>query len=352
MRKSWWFLSVLILTFFLVSLAQAQTVALSAAGATFPYPIYSQWAFKYNQITGMKINYQAIGSGGGIAQIKAKTVDYGASDAPQKADMLKENGLVQWPMVMGGVVLAVNIPGVGPGAMKLTGPVLADIYLGKITKWDDPAIKELNPGLKLPPQAITEVHRTDGSGTTFIFTTYLSMISPEWREKVGADTSVQWPAKNSVGGKGNEGVAGQVKVVPGSIGYVEYAYVKQNNMPYTLLQNKAGKFLKPSLEAFGAAAANADWKSVPYGFYLMLDDQPGDQSWPIAGATFIMVHKDQHDDAKAQAMLKYFDWCYQHGGEMAEKLDYVPMPKSVVDMVEATWATEITSGGKPVWPVK
>ncbi len=350
MRKSWWFLSALILTLFLASLAQAQTVTLNAAGATFPYPIYSQWAFKYNQMTGMKVNYQSIGSGGGIAQIKAKTVDYGASDAPQKEAMLKENGLVQWPMVMGGVVMAVNIPGIGPGAMKLNGPVLADIYLGKITKWDDPAITKLNPGLKLPSQGITVVHRSDGSGTTFIFSTYLSMISPEWKDKVGADPTVQWPT--GVGGKGNEGVAGQVKVVPGSIGYVEYAYVKQNNMPYTLLENKAGKFLKPSLEAFAAAAANADWKSAPYGFYLMIDNQPGDQSWPIAGATFIMVHADQPDLAKAQAMLKYFDWCYRHGGEMAEKLDYVPMPASVVDMVEASWAKDITSGGKPVWPVK
>ena len=352
MRKSWWFLSALILTFFLVSIAQAQPVTLNGAGASFPYPIYGQWAHKYNQTTGVKINYQSIGSGGGIAQIKAKTVDFGASDAPQKADMLKENGLVQWPMVMGGVVLVVNIPGVGPGAMKLNGPVLADIYLGKITKWDDPAITKLNPELKLPSTAITEVHRSDGSGTTFIFSSYLSMVSPEWQQKVGADTSVQWPAKNGVGGKGNEGVAGQVKVVPGSIGYVEYAYAVQNKMAYTLMQNKAGKFLKPSLEAFAAAAANADWTKAPYGFYLMLDDQPGDQSWPIAGATFIMVHKDQPDAAKATAMLKYFDWCFQHGGEMAQKLDYVPMPESVVKLVEATWAKEITSGGKPVWPAK
>jgi phosphate transport system substrate-binding protein len=332
MTRPLWFLVALIAILSLVSLAQAQSLTLNGAGASFPYPIYGQWAYKYNQTTGVKINYQSIGSGGGIAQIKAKTVDFGASDAPQKTDMLTENGLVQWPMVMGGVVLAVNLPGVGPGALKLTGPVLADIYLGKITKWDDPAIKKLNPDLKLPSQAITEVHRTDGSGTTFIFSSYLAMVSPEWQQQVGADTSVQWPAKTSVGGKGNEGVAGQVKVVPGSIGYVEYAYAVQNKMAYTLMQNKAGKFLKPSLEAFAAAAANADWSKAPYGFYLMLDDQPGDQSWPIVGATF--------------------DWCFKHGGAMAEKLDYVPMPKSVVDLVEATWAKEITSGGKPVWPVK
>ncbi len=352
MRRSWWpGIIALIAILALAGLAQAESVTLNAAGATFPFPIYSQWTYKYNQTTGVKINYQAIGSGGGIAQIKAKTVDYGASDAPLKPEVLKENGLVQWPMVVGGVVMAVNVPGVGPGAMKLTGPVLADIYLGKINKWDDPAIKKLNPELKLPSQDITVVHRTDGSGTTFIFSTYLAMVSPEWKSKVGAGTSVEWPAKNSVGGKGNEGVAGQVKVVPGAIGYVEYAYVKQNNMPYTLLQNKAGKFLKPSLEAFQAAAAKADWKSAP-GFYLLLDDQPGDQTWPIAGATFILVHKEQPDAAKAAAMLKYFDWCFKHGAEMAEKLDYVPLPQQVVDLVEATWAKEITAGGKPVWPAK
>jgi phosphate transport system substrate-binding protein len=350
MRKSWWFLSALILTLSLVSLAQAQPVTLSAAGATFPYPLYSQWSFKYNQMTGLKINYQAIGSGGGIAQIKAKTVDYGASDAPLKSDVLQKDGLVQWPMVMGGVVMAVNIPGIGPAGIKLTGPMIADIYLGKITKWNDPAITKVNPGVKLPDQAITVVHRTDGSGTTFIFSSYLSAISPEWKQKVGAGASVTWPAKNSVGGKGNPGVAGQVKVVPGSIGYVEYAYVKQNNMPYAMLQNKAGKWLKPSLDTFQAAAANADWAKAPYGFYLMLVDQPGDQSWPIAGATFILVHKDQADAAKAKAMLKYFDWCYKHGQDQAKKLDYVPMPESVVKLVEASWAKDIKAGGKPVWP--
>jgi phosphate transport system substrate-binding protein len=350
MRKSWWFLLALILTFSMVGFAQAQPVSLSAAGATFPYPLYSQWAFKYNQMTGMKINYQAIGSGGGIAQIKAKTVDYGASDAPQTAAMLEKNGLVQWPMVMGGVVMAVNIPGIGPGGLKLTGPVIADIYLGKITKWNDPVITKLNPGVKLPDQAITVVYRTDGSGTTFIFSSYLSTVSPEWKQKVGAGTSVTWPAKNGVGGKGNPGVAGQVKVVPGAIGYVEYAYVKQNNMPYALLQNKDGKWLKPSLETFGAAAAGADWAKAPYGFYLMLVDQPGPESWPIAGATFIMVHKDQPDAAKATAMLKYFDWCYKHGQDQAKKLDYVPMPDSVVKLVEASWTKDIKANGKPVWP--
>jgi len=351
MRKPWWFLAAMITILSLVGLAQAQTMSFNGAGASFPYPIYSQWAHKYNQTTGVKVNYQSIGSGGGIAQIKAKTVDFGASDEPLKAEALAQDGLVQFPMVIGGVVLVVNVPGIGPGDLKLSGEVLADIYLGKVKKWDDPAIKALNPDLKLPSQAITEVHRTDGSGTTFIFTSYLAMVSPGWKEKAGAGKSVNWPASNSVGGKGNEGVAGQVKVVPGAIGYVEYAYAVQNKMAYTQLKNQAGKFLQPSIEAFQAAAGNADWKNAP-GYYLMLNNMPGDQSWPIAGATYILVHHDQPEAAKAQAMLKYFDWCYQHGGEMAAKLDYVPLPQNVVEMVEATWAKEIKAGGQPVWPAK
>lgn len=351
MRKSWWVCFALIAIFSLVGLAQAQTMSFNGAGASFPYPIYSQWAHKYNQTTGVKVNYQSIGSGGGIAQIKAKTVDFGASDEPLKPEALAKDGLVQFPMVVGGVVPVVNVPGIGAGDLKLSAEVLADIYLGKVNKWDDPAIKALNPGLKLPSQAITVVHRTDGSGTTFIFTSYLAMVSPEWKEKVGGGKSVNWPAKNSVGGKGNEGVAGQVKVVAGSIGYVEYAYAVQNKMAYAQLKNKAGKFLKPSIEAFQAAAGNADWKNAP-GYYLMLNNEPGDQSWPIAGATYILVHKDQPGAAKAVAILKFFDWCYQHGGDMAAKLDYVPLPKTVVEMVEATWAKEITAGGQPVWPAK
>jgi phosphate transport system substrate-binding protein len=348
MQKVSWLALALVVLMALAGLAQAGGMTINAAGATFPYPIYSQWAHKYYSLTGVQLNYQAIGSGGGIAQIKAKTVDYGASDAPQKTAMLQKNGLVQFPMVMGGVVMAINLPGIGPGGIKLTGPVIADIYLGKIKKWDDPAIQKVNPGLKLPSQAITVVHRSDGSGTTFIFTSYLSMISPEWQQKVGASTSVQWPAANSVGGKGNAGVAGQVKNISGAIGYVEYAYVKQNNMPYALLQNKAGKFLKPSLEAFAAAAAHADWKAAPYGFYLMIVNQPGEASWPIAGATFILLHKNQTDPAKATAMLKWFNWCYKHGGEMAKKLDYVPMPASVVKLVEESWTKYIKVNGKPV----
>jgi phosphate transport system substrate-binding protein len=329
-----------------VGLAQAEDMTINAAGATFPYPIYSQWAHKYNSMTGVKLNYQSIGSGGGIAQIKAKTVDYGASDAPLKAEDLQKNGLVQFPMVMGGEALVVNLPGIGPGQLKLTSATVADIYLGKIKKWDDPAITKLNSGLKLPSQEITVVHRSDGSGTTFIFASYLSAVSPEWKQKVGANTSVQWPV--GIGGKGNEGVAGQVKNVSGSIGYVEYAYAIQNKMTHTQLQNKAGKFLNPSIEVFEAAAANADWKNAPYGFYLMIVDQPGEASWPIAGATFILLHKDQTDPAKVTAMLKWFDWCFKHGSDMAKKLDYVPMPEAVVKLVEESWAKDIKVNGQPV----
>ena len=347
MKKAAWLAVALVGLMALAGLAQAEDVTINGAGASFPYPIYSQWAHKYNSLTGVKINYQSIGSGGGIAQIKAKTVDFGASDEPLKAEALNESGLVQFPMVIGGVVLVVNIPGIGPGQIKLTGEVLGDIFLGKIAKWDDPAIKGLNPDLKLPSQAITVAHRTDGSGTTFIFTSYLAMVSPAWKEKVGAGKSVNWPAAGSIGGKGNEGVAGQVKMVSGAIGYVEYAYALQNKMAFTQLKNQAGKFLNPSIEAFQAAAASADWKNAP-GYYLMLDNQPGDQSWPIAGATYILLHKDQPNAAKITAMLKYFKWCYQHGGEMAAKLDYVPLPANVVEMVEATWAKDVKAEGKPV----
>ncbi len=346
-KKAVWLTMALVGLMALPGLAQGEDLTLNGAGASFPYPIYSQWAHKYNSLTGVKVNYQSIGSGGGIAQIKAKTVDFGASDEPLKPEALAEAKLVQFPMVIGGVVLVVNIPGVGPGQLKLTGEVLGDIFLGKISKWDDPAIKGLNPGLKLPSQAITVAHRTDGSGTTYIFTSYLTMVSPAWKEKVGAGKAVKWPAAYSIGGKGNEGVAGQVKVVSGAIGYVEYAYALQNKMAFTQLKNKNGKFLSPSIEAFQAAAANADWKNAP-GYYLGLDNQPGDQSWPIAGATYILLQQDQANAAKAAAMLKYFTWCYEHGGEMAAKLDYVPLPKNVVEMVKATWAKELKSGGKPV----
>jgi phosphate transport system substrate-binding protein len=347
MKKVLWLTVALVGLLAAAGLAQAEDMTINGAGASFPYPIYSQWAHKYNSLTGVKLNYQSIGSGGGIAQIKAKTVDFGASDEPLKSEALKEAGLVQFPMVIGGVVLVVNIPGVEPGQLKLDGKVLGDIFLGKISKWDDPAIKSLNPEVKLPSQAITVAHRTDGSGTTFIFTSYLAMVSPEWQTKVGAGKSVNWPAAGSIGGKGNEGVAGQVKNVSGAIGYVEYAYALQNKMAYTQLKNKAGKFLKPSIETFQAAAANADWKNAP-GYYLILDDQPGDQSWPIAGATYILLQQNQPDAAKVAAMLKYFKWCYEHGGEMAQKLDYVPLPANVVKMVEDTWAKEVKVNGQPV----
>jgi phosphate transport system substrate-binding protein len=345
MKKVSWLALALVVLMALAGLAEA-AVTLNGAGATFPYPIYAQWAHKYNSLTGLKVNYQAIGSGGGIAQIKAKTVDFGASDAPLKPDALKAAGLVQFPRVIGGVVLVVNVSGVGPGQLKLDGKTLADIFLGKVKKWNDPAIKGLNPGLKLPSQAITVAHRTDGSGTTFIYTSYLSAVSPDWKAKVGAGKAVSWPAANSVGGKGNAGVAGQVKNISGAIGYVEYAYALQNKMAYIQLKNKAGNFINPSIATFQAAAANADWAHAP-GYYLILVDQPGGQSWPIVGATYILVHKDQTDTAKIEAMLKYFKWCYEHGGKMAEKLDYVPLPANVVQMVEKTWSTEIKVNGKP-----
>lgn len=347
MKKLTWLTAVVVGLMAVVGLAQADDVTINGAGASFPYPIYSQWAHKYNSLTGVKINYQSIGSGGGIAQIKAKTVDFGGTDEPLKPEALTESGLCQFPMVIGGVVLVVNIPGVGPGQLKLDGKTLGDIFLGKITKWDDPAIKALNPQVKLPSQAITVAHRTDGSGTTFIFTSYLAMVSPDWKAKVGAGKSVNWPAAGSIGGKGNEGVAGQVKNVSGAIGYVEYAYALQNKMAFTQLKNKDGKFLAPSIETFQAAAASADWKNAP-GYFLLLNNEPGDNSWPICGATYILIQKDQPDAAKAAAMLKYFKWCFEHGGEMATKLDYVPLPKNVVEMVEATWAKDVKAGGQPV----
>jgi phosphate transport system substrate-binding protein len=331
----------------LASLARAQAVTLNGAGASFPFPIYSQWAYKYNQLTGVKINYQSIGSGGGIAQIKARTVDFGASDEPLKPEELEKSGLRQFPMVMGGVVLVVNLPGIGPGQLRLTGQTMAQIFLGKIAKWDDPALKELNPKLSLPSQAITVVHRADASGTTWIFTSYLDQVSPEWHQKVGAAKAVQWPAPSSVGGKGNEGVASYVKKIAGSIGYVEYAYALQSRMAYTLLKNRVG-FVAPSIETFQAAAANADWPKAR-DFYLTLNDEPGEKSWPIAGATYILIYPDQADAQKAKAMLKYFDWCYRHGGQMAEKLAYVPLPESVVKLVEDSWK-EVKAQGKPVWP--
>ncbi len=321
--------------------------SINGAGASFPYPIYARWGFEYESLTQVKVNYQSIGSGGGIAQIKAKTVDFGASDAPLKANELAKAGLVQFPMVIGGVVPVVNIAGLAAGAMRLTPDVLAGIFLGEITRWNDSAIVEINPDLTLPDQAITVVHRADGSGTTWIFTNYLDKISPTWQGSVGTGKAVDWPV--GVGGKGNEGVAVYVQRVNGSIGYVEYAYALQNDMTHTLLQNKAGKFVGPTMSAFQAAAANADWANAP-GYYLVLTDQPGDESWPITGASFILVYEKQTDAATAKAVLAFFDWCYKHGAETAEQLHYVPLPANVIEMVEQTWKNRINADGKPVWP--
>ena len=332
------------------SCAVAEVKSINGAGATFPYPIYAKWAEAYYKATGVRLNYQSIGSGGGVKQIKAKTVDFGASDAPLKPEELDKYGLFQWPQIMGGEVLAVNLPGVKSGALKLSRQVLADIFLGKIRTWNDPKIARLNPDVKLPARKITVVHRSDGSGTTFIFTHYLSQISPEWKQKVGFGKAVAWPT--GIGGKGNEGVASYVKRIPGAIGYVEYAYALQNNLTWTQLENHDGKYVSPSAETFQAAAANADWAGAK-GFYLILTDQPGEKSWPITGASFILVHKVAEQPERTKAVLKFFDWAFKNGDEMALKLDYVPMPDTVVELVEKKWATEIRDpSGNPVWEAK
>jgi len=321
-------------------------IRLSGAGASFPYPVYAQWAHRYHRLKGVRINYQSIGSGGGIAQIKAKTVDFGASDAPLKAKDLDAAGLIQFPMVMGGVVPVINVPGVSPGQLKLSAALVADIFGGNIKKWNDSAIAKLNPGLKLPAKAITVVHRADGSGTTWIFTNYLSKVSAAWNKKVGTGKAVGWPT--GVGGKGNEGVASYVKRLTGAIGYVEYAYALKNKIPHVLLQNQAGQFVAPTIETFQAAAANADWSKAP-GFYMVLTDQPGARSWPITGASFILMHKNQTHARKAKAMLKFFDWCYRYGGDTAKKLHYVPLPKAVVALVKKRWRSDLRAAGQPVW---
>jgi phosphate transport system substrate-binding protein len=319
---------------------------LSGAGATFPAPIYAKWAEAYKAQTGVGLNYQAIGSGGGIKQIKAKTVDFGASDKPLKPDDLQASGLYQFPTVVGGIVPVVNLPGVGPGQLKLTGPLLAAIFYGQITKWDDPNIVKLNPGVKLPPMPISVVHRSDGSGTTFLFTSFLSMKSPAWQQKVGASDSINWPV--GLGGKGNDGVSAFVKQTVGSIGYVEYAYAKQNNATYALVQNKAGKFPMPQEPAFAAAAAGANWNAAP-GNYLLLLDQPGAASWPITGATFILIYKNQDNPLQGNGVLKFFDWAYKNGDAMASSLAYVPLPLAVKNLIRKQWTTSVTAGGKPVY---
>jgi len=329
------------------SIAPASAADISGAGATFPYPIYAKWADAYKKATGNGLNYQSIGSGGGIKQIKARTVTFGASDMPLKADELAKDALVQFPTVMGGVVPVINLEGVAPGALVLDGPTLAKIFLGDVQTWDDPAIKKLNPQAKLPSDAIVIVHRSDGSGTTFIFTDYLSKVSPDWKSKVGSNTAVEWPA--GIGAKGNEGVANNVAQTRGSIGYVEYAYAKQNKLAFTQMVNRDGKPVAPDAAGFQAAAANADWVGTP-GFSVILTDEPGAQSWPIAGATFILLPKQPPDAEAAAEALKFFAWAYANGSQMAEALDYVPMPGSVVTAIKKMWANEIKDpGGRPIF---
>lgn len=319
---------------------------INGAGATFPYPLYSKWAYEYNKKTGLKMNYQSIGSGGGIQQIKAKTVDFGASDAPLTAQELVEAGLIQFPMAIGGVVPVVNLKGVAPGQLKLSPEVLAGIFLGEITRWNDKRLVELNSGVKLPDDAITVVHRADGSGTTWIFTNYLDKISKAWHEKAGFGKDVNWPV--GVGGKGNEGVATYVQRINNTIGYVELAYALQNKLTYTKLQNKDKVFVEPSAETFMSAAAGADWKNTP-GYAVILTDQAGKETWPIAGATFILVYKNADNCANAKAVLEFFDWSYKNGAEMAKSLDYVPIPKDVYEVMEGAWAKDIKCAGQAVW---
>ncbi|EAU55095.1 phosphate ABC transporter substrate-binding protein PstS [Mariprofundus ferrooxydans] len=327
---------------------QAHAAAtINGAGATFPYPVYGKWAHAYNKETGVRLNYQAIGSGGGIKQIKAKTVDFGASDAPLKPEALDAAGLMQYPMIMGGVVPVVNIKGIGANQLVLSGDVLADIYLNKITKWNDKRIKKLNPSVNLPDDAIAVVHRADGSGTTWIFTNYLTKVSADWAKDIGNNKAVSWPT--GLGGKGNQGVAAFVSKVPGSIGYVEYAYALQNHMSSVRLVNHEGNAVAPTAENFQAAAAGADWAHAK-GYYMVLTDQPGAKSWPITGASFILMYKSQANAATAKEVLKFFDWSYKNGSKMAMELDYVPMPKKVIDMVEKTWSAEIrTANGGAIW---
>jgi phosphate transport system substrate-binding protein len=332
------------------SLSLAAAAAdISGAGATFPYPIYAKWADTYKKLTGVGLNYQSIGSGGGIKQIKAKTVTFGASDMPLKPDDLKAAGLLQFPMIIGGVVPVVNIKGVGPGQLHLDGATVASIYLGDITKWNDPKIKSLNPKLALPGTAIAPVYRSDGSGTNFLFTDYLSKSNAKFKSSIGANTSVQWPV--GIGAKGNEGVANMTTQTDGAIGYVEYAYAKQNKMAYTLLTNKSGAVVAPSAESFQAAAANGDWVHSD-SYYLILTDQPGAKSWPITGASFILLYKQPGDAAAVNEALKFFAWAYKDGASMAAELDYVPLPAPLIDQVKKTWTSEITSAGHPVWSGK
>jgi phosphate transport system substrate-binding protein len=339
--------SIAVAGFLAATVFPAAAVEISGAGATFPYPVYAKWADTYKKETGVGLNYQSIGSGGGIKQIEAKTVTFGATDAPLKGPDLDKYGLVQFPMVMGGIVPVVNIDGVAPGDLVLDGPTLADIFLGTVKSWDDPAIRKLNPNAKLPSQAIAVVHRSDGSGTTFNFTYYLAEASADWKSKVGSATSVEWAV--GIGAKGNEGVSNNVSQTKGSIGYVEYAYALQNKLVYTKMLNKDGKTVAPTSAAFQAAAANADWNSVP-GYGVILANQAGAESWPMTAATFILIPKKPDDGAAVGEALKFFAWAYVKGDKMAEELDYVPMPKKIVSDIEKVWANEIKDvNGKPLF---
>ena len=329
-----------------LAVAAAAATDISGAGATFPYPIYAKWADAYKKLTGVGLNYQSIGAGGGIKQIKAKTVTFGASDMPLKPEDLKAAGLLQFPMIIGGVVPVVNVKGVGPGQLHLDGATIAAIYLGDITKWDDPQIKRLNPKLALPGSAIAPVYRSDGSGTNFLFSDYLSKSSPKFASTIGANSSVQWPI--GIGAKGNEGVANMTTQTDGAIGYVEYAYAKQNKMSFTSLTNKSGGVVSPNAESFQAAAANADWSKAD-SYYLILTDQAGAKSWPITGASFILVYRQPSDPVQVGEALKFFAWAYKDGAAMASELDYVPLPAALVEQVKKTWRTDISAGGKPVW---
>lgn len=330
-----------------VAFSSAVAADITGAGATFPYPIYSKWAESYKAATGNGLNYQSIGSGGGIKQIKAKTVDFGASDMPLKAEELEAEGLIQFPAIMGGVVPIVNLDGVTPGQLKFTPEVIAAIYLGKVVKWNDPQIVALNPSAKLTDQDITVVHRSDGSGTTFLWTDFLSKTVPEFKDVVGAGTAVKWPA--GVGGKGNEGVAANVQRIKGSIGYVEYAYAKKNKMSHTQLKNRDGQFVQPDDDTFKAAAAGADWAKTP-GMGVVLTNQAGKASWPITGASFILLHKSQASAEKAKEVLKFFDWSFKNGGASAAELDYVAIPAPVVKLVTDAWKANVKdASGKAVW---
>jgi phosphate transport system substrate-binding protein len=325
----------------------ASAADLTGAGATFPYPIYAKWAEAYKAATGIGLNYQSIGSGGGIRQIKAKTVDFGASDMPLKPEELDKEGLMQFPAIIGGVVPVVNLDGIAPGQLKLTSDVVTNIHLGKITKWNDRAIADLNPGVSLPALNITVIHRADGSGTTFIWTNYLSKANADFQKTVGEGTAVKWPV--GIGGKGNEGVAAQVQRIKGAFGYVEYAYAKKNKIPHAQLKNRDGNFVQPSDDTFKAAAANADWANAP-GMYLLLTDQKGKDAWPATGASFILMHKAQADALTGRAILKFFDWSYKNGGKMSEELEYVHLPPSVIKLIQDNWKKDLKdSSGNTIW---